>query len=339
MKRYLILLLLICFCGGNEIVEESKTTTSVPETTTTTKELVIWDEIITSNFQKIFADDETISLFNKYFDIYTVDKSSIYQESYFEANSTTLDECIDYQMEYISEKDNELTKEEVRSSAQEICSRVENIETKKTFSYPQIKMNSDVNCKNEFNDYVKNIVNSYIENTLDSSYFNRIEYEMTTDYIGAGSKDGLISYVSFILDIYPAGSGAYIFRDWIEINYNFTKCTPITLSDILNVPENFDEIYPAFSAYIYEVSEITLLAYLIDIEQCGYDSFLCDVRLQKYSPEKEYVSFMHNSFIFNNNQLVIDIGVDMPHRQPNYRVILLDKLELITNEDFKEFLK
>ena len=133
MKRYLILLLLICFCGGNEIVEESKTTTSVPETTTTTKELVIWDEIITSNFQKIFADDETISLFNKYFDIYTVDKSSIYQESYFEANSTTLDECIDYQMEYISEKDNELTKEEVRSSAQEICSRVENIETKRHF--------------------------------------------------------------------------------------------------------------------------------------------------------------------------------------------------------------
>ena len=82
-----------------------------------------------------------------------------------------------------------------------------------------------------------------------------------------------------------------------------------------------------------------LLAYLIDIEQCGYDSFLCDVRLQKYSPEKEYVSFMHNSFIFNNNQLVIDIGVDMPHRQPNYRVILWDKLELITSEDFKEFLK
>jgi len=30
----------------------------------------------------------------------------------------------------------------------------------------------------------------------------------------------------------------------------------------------------------------TLLAYLIDIEQCGYDSFFCDVRLQKYSPEK-----------------------------------------------------
>ena len=115
MKKFLIFLLFFTFCGENEIVEESITTTSVPETTTTIKKLVIWDEIITSDFQKIFADDETTSLFNKYFDIYTVDKSSIYQESYFEANSTTLEECIDYEMEYISEKDNEISEEKVRS--------------------------------------------------------------------------------------------------------------------------------------------------------------------------------------------------------------------------------
>ena len=199
-------------------------------------------------------------------------------------------------------------------------------------------MKADVNCKNEFNDYVTNIVNSYIENTNDSSFFNRFEYEMNTEYIGAGSKDDSISYASFILNIFPAGAGNYIFRDWIEINYNFLNCTPITLSDILYVPENYDEIYPAFAGYIHEVTEITLLAYLIDIEQCGYDSFLCDVRLQRYA-EKQYVSYMHNSFIFNNNQLVIDIGLDFPHRQPNYRVILWDRLELITSEDFKEFLK
>ena len=56
---------------------------------------------------------------------------------------------------------------------------------------------------------------------------------MNTEYIGADSKDDSISYASFILDIFPAGGGAYIFRDWIEINYNFLNCTPITLSDIL----------------------------------------------------------------------------------------------------------
>lgn len=332
---FLLSILLISYCGG----DTDTTITTTTSSTSTTEKLVVWDEIITSDFQKIFADEETISLFNKYFDIVTVDKSSMYQQSYYKAISTTLEECIDWEIEYISEKDNELSEEEVRLSAEEICLRVENIETKKIFSYPQIKMKADVNCKNEFNDYVTNIVNSYIENTNDSSFFNRFEYEMNTEYIGAGSKDDSISYASFILNIFPAGAGIYIFRDWIEINYNFLNCTPITLSDILYVPENYDEIYPAFAGYTYEVTEITLLAYLIDIQQCGYDSFLCDGRLQRYGPEKEYVSYVHNSFIFNNNQLVIDIGLDMPHRQPNYRVILWDKLELITSEYFNEFLK
>jgi len=339
---FLLSILLISYCGGDSdttvTTTTSSTSTTVTDSTFTTEELVIWDEIITSDFQKIFADEKTISLINKYFDIVTVDKSTIYQQSYYEAISNTLEECIDREIEYISEKDNELSEEEVRSSAEEICLRVENIETKKIFSYPQIKMNSDVNCKDEFNDYVANIVNSYIENTYDNSWFSRSEYKMWTEYIGAGSKGGSISYVSFILDIYPASAGAYIFNDWFEINYNFLNCTPITLTDILHVPENYDEIYPAFAGYIHEVTEITLLAYLIDIEQCGYDSFLCDVRLQRYA-EKQYVSYMHNSFIFNNNQLVIDIGLDFPHRQPNYRVILWDRLELITSEDFKEFLK
>ena len=340
---FLLSILLISYCGGDTdttiTTTTSSTSTTVVETTSTNEKLVVWDEIITSDFQKIFADEETITLVNKYFDIVTVDKSTIYQQSYYEAISTTLEECIDWEMEYISEKDSELSEEEVRLSAEEICLRVENIETKKLFSYPQIKMNSDVNCKNEFNDYVTNIVNSYIENTYDNSWSTRSEYKMWTEYIGAGSRGGSISYVSFILDVFPAGGGAYIFRDWIEINYNFLNCTPITLSDILHVPENYDEIYPAFADYTYEVTEITLLAYLIDIEQCGYDSFLCDIRLQNYGPEKEYVSYMHNSFIFNNNQLVVNIGKDFPHRQPNYRVILWDKLELITSEYSNEFLK
>ena len=340
---FLLFILLISYCGGDTgttiTTTTSSTSTTVADSTSTTEELVIWDKIITSDFQKIFTDAETISLINRYFDIYSVDKSTIYQQSYYEATQDTLEGCIDWGIEYISEEDNELSEEEVRSSAEEICLRVENIETKKLFSYPQIKMNSDVNCKDEFNDYVTNIVNSYIENTDDSSWFTRIEYDMNTEYIGAGSKDGSISYVSFILDVFPAGGGAYIFRDWIEINYNFLNCTPITLSDILYVPENYDEIYPAFAGYTHEVTEITLLAYLIDIEQCGSDSFLCDIRLQKYGPEKEYVSYTHNSFIFNNNQLVVNIGKDFPHRQPNYRVILWDKLELITSEYFNEFLK
>ena len=339
---FLLFILLISYCGGDTgttiTTTTSSTSTTVADSTSTTEELVIRDKIITSDFQKIFTDAETISLINRYFDIYSVDKSTIYQQSYYEATQDTLEGCIDWGIEYISEEDNELSEEEVRSSAEEICLRVENIETKKLFSYPQIKMNSDVNCKDEFNDYVANIVNSYIENTDDSSWFTRIEYEMNTEYIGAGSKDDSISYVSFILNIFPAGGGAYIFRDWIEINYNFLNCTPITLSDMLTVPENYDEIYPAFAGYTHEVTEITLLAYLIDIEQCGYDSFLCDIRLQKYDPEKEYVSYMHNSFIFNNNQLVVNIGKDFPHRQPNYRVILWDKLELITSEYFNEFL-
>ena len=337
MKRVSIIfsfLLFLISCGADI---ENNSETEI--TTSTTEKLVIWDEIITSDYQKIFADEETLSLFNKYFDIVTVDKSSMYQQSYYKAISTTLEECIDWEIEYISEKDNELSEEEVRLSAEEICLRVENIETKKIFSYPQIKMNSDVNCKNEFNDYVTNIVNSYIKNTDDSSWFTRREYKMLTEYIGAGSKDGSVSYVSFILDIYPAGGGAYTFYDWFEINYNFINCTPITLSDILYVPENYDEIYPAFAGYTYEVTEITLLAYLIDVEQCGYDSFLCDFRLQNYDAEKRYVTYMHNSFIFNNNQLVIDIGLDMPHRQPNYRAILWDNLEVITSEYFNEFLK
>ena len=340
---FLLFILLISYCGGDTgttiTTTTSSTSTTVADSTSTTEELVIRDKIITSDFQKIFTDAETISLINRYFDIYSVDKSTIYQQSYYEATQDTLEGCIDWEIEYISEEDNELSEEEVRSSAEEICLRVENIETKKLFSYPQIKMNSDVNCKDEFNDYVTNIVNSYIENTDDSSWFTRIEYDMNTEYIGAGSKDGSISYVSFILDVFPAGGGAYIFRDWIEINYNFLNCTPITLSDILYVPENYDEIYPAFAGYTHEVTEITLLAYLIDIEQCGSDSFLCDIRLQKYGPEKEYVSYTHNSFIFNNNQLVVNIGKDFPHRQPNYRVILWDKLELITSEYFNEFLK
>ena len=329
-------------CGTRAQHYASKFKIDNPETeiiTSTIKDLVIWDEIITSDFQKIFADEETISFFNKYFDIVTVDKSSIYKQSYYEATSTSLEECIDYEFELLSKIYWKLSEEEVQTMADKTCLSVENIETKKIFSYPQIKMNSDVNCKNEFNDYVTNIVNSYIENTNNSSFFNRIEYEMNTEYIGADSKDDSISYASFILDIFPAGGGAYIFRDWIEINYNFLNCTPITLSDILHVPENYDEIYPAFAGYTYEVTEITLLAYLIDIEQCGYDSFLCDIRLQNYGPEKEYVSYMHNSFIFNNNQLVIDIGLDFPHRQPNYRVILWDNLKLITSKYFNEFLK
>ena len=337
MKRVFIIfsfLLFLISCGGDI---ENNSETEI--TTSTTEKLVVWDEIITSDFQKIFADEETISLFNKYFDIVTVDKSTIYQESYYEATSTSLEECIDYEFELLSEIYWELSEEEVQTMADETCLRVENIETKKIFSYPQIKMKADVNCKNKFNDYVTNIVNSYIENTNDSSFFNRFEYEMNTEYIGAGSKDDSISYASFILNIFPAGAGIYIFRDWIEINYNFLNCTPITLSDILYVPENYDEIYPAFAGYTYEVTEITLLAYLIDVEQCGYDSFLCDGRLQRYGSEKEYVSYMHNSFVINNNQLVIDIGLDFPHRQPNYRVILWDNLELITSEYFNEFLK
>jgi len=340
---FLLSILLISNCGGDAsttiTTTTSSTSTTLADTISTTEKLVVWDEIITSDFQKIFGDEETISLVNKYFDILTVDKSTIYQQSYYEATSTSSEECIDWEIEYISEKDNELSEEEVRSSAEEICLRVINIETKKIFSYPQIKMNSDINCKDEFNEYVTNIVNAYIENTDDSSWFTRIEYEMNTEYIGAGSKDDSISYVSFILDIFPAGAGAYIFRDWIEINYNFLNCTPITLSDMLTVPDNYDEIYPSFAGYTHEVTEITLLAYLIDIEQCGSDSFLCDTRLQKYGPEKEYVSYLHNSFLFSNNQLVIDIGLNMPHRQPNYRVILWDKLEHITSEYFNEFLK
>ena len=332
---FLLSILLISYCGG----DTDTTITTTTSSTSTTEKLVVWDEIITSDFQKIFADEETISLFNKYFDIVTVDKSTIYQESYYEATSTSLEECIDYEFELLSEIYWELSEEEVQTMADETCLRVENIETKKIFSYPQIKMKADVNCKNEFNDYVTNIVNSYIENTNDSSFFNRFEYEMNTEYIGAGSKDDSISYASFILNIFPAGAGIYIFRDWIEINYNFLNCTPITLSDILYVPENYDEIYPAFAGYTYEVTEITLLAYLIDVEQCGYDSFLCDFRLQNYDAEKRYVTYVHNSFIFNNNQLVVNIGKDFPHRQPNYRVILWDKLELITSEYFNEFLK
>ena len=337
MKRVSIIfsfLLFLISCGADI---ENNSETEI--TTSTTEKLVVWDEIITSDFQKIFADEETISLFNKYFDIVTVDKSTIYQESYYEATSTSLEECIDYEFELLSEIYWELSEEEVQTMADETCLSVENIETKKIFSYPQIKMKADVNCKNEFNDYVTNIVNSYIENTNDSSFFNRFEYEMNTEYIGAGSKDDSISYASFILNIFPAGAGIYIFRDWIEINYNFLNCTPITLSDILYVPENYDEIYPAFAGYTYEVTEITLLAYLIDVEQCGYDSFLCDGRLQRYGPEKEYVSYVHNSFIFNNNQLVVNIGKDFPHRQPNYRAILWDNLEVITSEYFNELLK
>ena len=122
MKRVSIIFsfLLFLISCGTDIENNSETEI----TTSTTEKLVIWDEIITSDFQKIFADEETISLVNKYFDIVTVDKSTIYQQSYYEAISTSSEECIDWEIEYISEKDNELSEEEVRSSAEEICLRV-----------------------------------------------------------------------------------------------------------------------------------------------------------------------------------------------------------------------
>ena len=90
---FLLSILLISYCGGDTdttiTTTTSSTSTTVVETTSTNEKLVVWDEIITSDFQKIFADEETITLVNKYFDIVTVDKSTIYQQNYYEAISNT----------------------------------------------------------------------------------------------------------------------------------------------------------------------------------------------------------------------------------------------------------
>ena len=54
---FLLSILLISYCGGDTdttiTTTTSSTSTAVVETTSTNEKLVVWDEIITSDFQKI----------------------------------------------------------------------------------------------------------------------------------------------------------------------------------------------------------------------------------------------------------------------------------------------
>ncbi len=96
------------------------------------------------------------------------------------------------------------------------------IETEKVFTYPLMRSEVNNSCKEDFNSYMNEFILSYIENeTGDRGWFTEISWVAKTEFVGIGLNNQDLQYVSFLIDIFPAGGGAYVFK--IGMRFRFIR--------------------------------------------------------------------------------------------------------------------
>ena len=343
MKRYLILLLLISFCGGsselvNETVADENSSTTSSNTTFTTTTLFspkFTEDFYTSDEIVVFADEFDEQLFEKYFVEEFLDSSTANEYMFYEV-VYSYDDCIEVYFEDFEEQATSV--EEQNLLTEEYCTRTVLIQTEKLFTYPLMRSEVNNSCKDEFNSYMKKFILSYIENeTGESTWSTEQRWIGKTEFVGIGLDNQDLQYVSFLIDISPAGSGAYIFHDWYEINYDFVNCSIIKFEEIITVPTNYLEIFPNLKNYTYEINESTLIAHILDLGLCGEQNLFCKSFYQSQVDPGEYKPYSL-SYMLNNKGIIVDIGNYFVHRTPNYRFIPWEELDQIVSKQLNSYI-
>ena len=102
---------------------------------------------------------------------------------------------------------------------------------------------------------MKEFILSYIENeTGESTWSTEQRWIGKTEFVGIGLDNQDLQYVSFLIDISPAGSGAYIFHDWYEINYDFVNCSIIKFEEIITCTNKLLRDFSKFEKIIHTKS-------------------------------------------------------------------------------------
>ena len=329
----LLFIFLIACSSANEptqsIAEEENK--AVIETTTTLFVPNFGNEFYSAKEISIFTLENDKQLFEQYFIETVLDSSTTKEHIFYEITGYGLDGCKELLFDDFEEQSS--TTEEQEALTEEYCKRIVELETKKIFAYPLLKNEINNACKNDFNSYMNDFIEHYIENnTWDREWFQEDSWVSTTEFIGIGVENQDIQFISFVIDIFPAGVGAYAFHDWFEVNYDFVNCAILDFEDLITVPPNYLEIFPNLNNYNYEITEATLIAHILDLGVCGEDNLFCNFFYQANSGE--YKSYSPD-FLFNNQGIIVNIGNYFVHRTPNYRFIPWEELEAITTEFLK----
>jgi len=341
MKKILIFFLLISLCGGSsavieetKAVEESSTTIST-STTTTLFSPKFPEDFYTADEIVVFTDEFDKQLYEKYFVEKFLDNSTANEYKFYEV-AYGYDDCKEVFFEAFEEKADSV--EEQNLLTEEYCTRTVVIETEKVFTYPLMRSEVNNSCKEDFNSYMNEFILSYIGNeTGERGWFTEISWVAKTEFVGIGLNNQDLHYVSFLIDIFPAGGGAYVFHDWYEINYDFENCSIIKFEEIITVPTNHLEIFPNLNNYTYEINESTLVAHILDLGVCGDQNLFCKSFYQSQLNPGEYKSYSL-SFMFNKKGIIVDIGNYFIHRTPNYRFIPWEELDQIVSKQLNRYI-